>query len=100
MKCQKCGAEVEHLTPVNSQSFAVYEDSMFRKLITYKFWNKVCNNCVRGAIQDPEYAKTELYDRKHEASKELERGEITPDQYTVIVRGIAYRLNQLPVNAD
>lgn len=100
MKCQKCGAEVESLIPVNSQDFAVYEDSMFIKLITYKYARKVCGACVRGAVQDPEHIRTELYDRKYEASKELERAEITPDHYTLIVRGIDYRLSQLPVNAD
>jgi len=95
MECQKCGREAESLIPVNGEDFAVYQDAKLTKLITYKWARQICSHCVRGAIQDPEYARTDLYGRKYEASKELERGEITPEQYTQTVRGIDYQLSQI-----
>ena len=92
MRCEKCGAEVESLTPVNSQDFAVYQDARLKTLITYKWARKVCGGCVRGAIQDPEFRRSDLYDQKYELGKQLERGEITPDVFTLLVRGIDERL--------
>lgn len=96
MICQKCG-NLGQLYAVDKDDMINCSDKNLQNVMTWFSGvnRKICANCVRGRVQEPERKRCDLYDWKYDASKQLERGEITPERYTDIVRVIDYQLSQL-----